>query len=167
MWVWAFGGAAPVGLFWWVDPCCDQGGALYFEVAGDVAPQPPIDSRFNFFQGPYMPIYAYRCGSCGHAQDVLQKISDPLLTQCPACGAAAFQKQVTAAGFQLKGTGWYVTDFRGGSGGASGGAVAEASAGAPGAKDAPAATSESKPAETSSPAASAKPVSDKPSSSES
>lgn len=65
-----------------------------------------------------MPIYAYRCSACGHAQDVLQKISDPLLTTCPACGAEAFAKQVTAAGFQLKGSGWYVTDFRGGSGGA-------------------------------------------------
>lgn len=61
-----------------------------------------------------MPIYAYRCTSCGHAQDVLQKISDPLLEVCPACGAATFAKQVTAAGFQLKGSGWYVTDFRGG-----------------------------------------------------
>ncbi len=61
-----------------------------------------------------MPIYAYRCSSCGHAQDVLQKISDPVLTVCPACGAASFAKQVTAAGFQLKGSGWYVTDFRGG-----------------------------------------------------
>lgn len=63
-----------------------------------------------------MPIYAYRCASCGHAQDVLQKISDPVLTVCPACGASAYEKQVTAAGFQLKGSGWYVTDFRGGSG---------------------------------------------------
>ena len=61
-----------------------------------------------------MPIYAYRCESCGHAKDVLQKMSDPVLTECPACGAAAFSKQVTAAGFQLKGSGWYVTDFRGG-----------------------------------------------------
>ena len=61
-----------------------------------------------------MPIYAYKCGSCGHAKDVLQKISDPLLTVCPACGAEAFSKQVTAAGFQLKGSGWYVTDFKGG-----------------------------------------------------
>lgn len=61
-----------------------------------------------------MPIYAYRCTSCGHAKDVLQKVSDPLLTDCPACGAATFTKQVTAAGFQLKGSGWYVTDFRGG-----------------------------------------------------
>ena len=61
-----------------------------------------------------MPIYAYRCESCGHAKDVLQKISDPLLTLCPACGAEQFKKQVTSAGFQLKGSGWYVTDFRGG-----------------------------------------------------
>lgn len=60
-----------------------------------------------------MPIYAYRCATCGHAQDVLQKISDPVLTVCPACGNATYQKQVTAAGFQLKGSGWYVTDFRG------------------------------------------------------
>jgi putative FmdB family regulatory protein len=59
-----------------------------------------------------MPIYAYRCSACGHAQDVLQKISDPLLTVCPACGQASYVKQVTAAGFQLKGSGWYVTDFR-------------------------------------------------------
>lgn len=61
-----------------------------------------------------MPIYAYKCGSCGHAKDVLQKISDAPLTTCPACNAPAFSKQVTAAGFQLKGSGWYVTDFRGG-----------------------------------------------------
>jgi len=60
-----------------------------------------------------MPIYAYRCTNCGHAQDVLRKISDPPLNVCPACGAATFVKQVTAAGFQLKGSGWYVTDFRG------------------------------------------------------
>ena len=66
-----------------------------------------------------MPIYAYKCGSCGHAKDVLQKISDAPLTVCPACGAEAFSKQVTAAGFQLKGSGWYVTDFRGGSEGSS------------------------------------------------
>lgn len=62
-----------------------------------------------------MPIYAYKCESCGHAKDVLQKLSDAPLTDCPACGAATFTKQVTAAGFQLKGSGWYVTDFRGGS----------------------------------------------------
>ena len=61
-----------------------------------------------------MPIYAYRCNSCGHAQDVLQKMSDPVLTVCPVCNAPAYAKQLTAAGFQLKGSGWYVTDFRGG-----------------------------------------------------
>ena len=66
-----------------------------------------------------MPIYAYRCDACGHAKDVLQKMSDPLLTVCPACGADSFKKQVTAAGFQLKGSGWYVTDFRGSAQGSS------------------------------------------------
>ena len=60
-----------------------------------------------------MPIYAYRCATCGHAKDVLQKMSDPLLTLCPACGESTFVKQLTAAGFQLKGSGWYVTDFKG------------------------------------------------------
>lgn len=64
-----------------------------------------------------MPIYAYKCASCGHAKDVLQKMSDAPLSVCPACGEATFQKQVTAAGFQLKGSGWYVTDFRNGNGG--------------------------------------------------
>jgi putative FmdB family regulatory protein len=62
-----------------------------------------------------MPIYAYKCGSCGHAKDVLQKLSDAPLAVCPACGAPSFSKQVTAAGFQLKGSGWYATDFRNGS----------------------------------------------------
>ena len=71
-----------------------------------------------------MPIYAYRCSACGHAKDVLQKLSDPVLSICPACGAEAFSKQLTAAGFQLKGSGWYVTDFRGG--GSSGGTSAPA-----------------------------------------
>ena len=71
-----------------------------------------------------MPIYAYRCSACGHAKDALQKMSDAPLTTCPACGAEAFSKQVTAAGFQLKGSGWYVPDFRGGSGGASAPAAA-------------------------------------------
>ena len=61
-----------------------------------------------------MPIYAYKCESCGHSKDVLQKMSDAPLTDCPQCGAATFKKQLTAAGFQLKGSGWYVTDFRGG-----------------------------------------------------
>jgi putative FmdB family regulatory protein len=59
-----------------------------------------------------MPIYAYKCSSCGVSKDILRKISDPTLTLCPACGKDALEKQVTAAGFQLKGSGWYVTDFR-------------------------------------------------------
>jgi len=63
-----------------------------------------------------MPIYAYKCESCGHAHDALQKISDAPLRDCPACGQSALVKQVTAAGFQLKGSGWYVTDFRNGGG---------------------------------------------------
>jgi putative FmdB family regulatory protein len=61
-----------------------------------------------------MPIYAYRCESCGFGKDALQKMSDAPLTNCPECGKDTFRKQVTAAGFQLKGSGWYVTDFRGG-----------------------------------------------------
>jgi len=75
-----------------------------------------------------MPIYAYKCGSCGHAKDVLQKISDAPLTACPACGAEAFSKQVTAAGFQLKGSGWYATDFRGGTGASASAADTSSSA---------------------------------------
>jgi putative FmdB family regulatory protein len=59
-----------------------------------------------------LPIYAYRCANCGFEKDVLQKISDPALTECPSCHANALQKQVTAAGFQLKGSGWYATDFK-------------------------------------------------------
>lgn len=78
-----------------------------------------------------MPIYAYRCDACGHGRDVLQKMSDAPLTDCPSCGAAgSFKKQLTAAGFQLKGSGWYVTDFRGGSGGTSAPAAGGAAAGA-------------------------------------
>jgi putative FmdB family regulatory protein len=61
-----------------------------------------------------MPIYAYSCASCGLQQDVMQKMSDMPLTACPECGKATFSKQLTAAGFQLKGTGYYVTDFKGG-----------------------------------------------------
>lgn len=62
-----------------------------------------------------MPIYAYKCESCGFAKDVLQKMSDAPLDVCPACSRSSFKKQVTAAGFQLKGSGWYATDFKGGS----------------------------------------------------
>lgn len=60
-----------------------------------------------------MPIYAYKCSACGFAKDVLQKISDAPLTDCPECKQAGFSKQLTAPGFQLKGTGWYATDFSG------------------------------------------------------
>ena len=85
-----------------------------------------------------MPIYAYRCEECGFAKDVLQKMSDEPLTVCLECGKPSFKKQVTAAGFQLKGSGWYVTDFRDGKGGSGGGSVA-----------APATGSASAPGETS------------------
>lgn len=74
-----------------------------------------------------MPIYAYKCSACGFAKDALQKMSDAPLTVCPNCGASAFEKQVTAAGFQLKGSGWYVTDFRDGGGKKSEAATAPAS----------------------------------------
>jgi putative FmdB family regulatory protein len=81
----------------------------------------------DFREKTIMPIYAYRCDACGHGRDVLQKMSDSPLTDCPSCGAAGtFKKQLTAAGFQLKGSGWYVTDFRGGSGGATGAAATSA-----------------------------------------
>ena len=61
-----------------------------------------------------MPIYEYRCAGCGYEMDKLQKISDPPLTYCPACGRSALQKLVSAAGFLLKGGGWYETDFKSG-----------------------------------------------------
>ena len=62
-----------------------------------------------------MPIYAYKCSSCGHGADVMQKLSDEPLTVCTVCGQPTFLKQITAAGFQLKGSGWYATDFKNGS----------------------------------------------------
>ena len=89
-----------------------------------------------------MPIYAYRCDECGFAKDVLQKISDPVLTVCLSCGKPSFKKQLTAAGFQLKGTGWYATDFRGGAAPSTAlptGPVDTPAAAAPAAKEAPAA----------------------------
>jgi putative FmdB family regulatory protein len=85
-----------------------------------------------------MPIYAYRCSDCGHAKDVLQKLSDAPLSTCPACGADTFSKQVTAAGFQLKGSGWYATDFKGGAAPAAAAAPAAGAAAAPVAAPAPA-----------------------------
>ena len=59
-----------------------------------------------------MPIYEYRCGSCGHQQEFLQKVSDAPLTTCPQCGKPSLSKLLSAAGFQLKGSGWYATDFK-------------------------------------------------------
>jgi putative FmdB family regulatory protein len=73
-----------------------------------------------------MPIYAYKCSSCGHSRDVLQKLSDAPLTSCPECHAETFSKQLTAAGFQLRGSGWYATDFKNGSGRPSGASDAKA-----------------------------------------
>ncbi len=109
-----------------------------------------------------MPIYAYRCEACGFAKDVLQKISDDALTVCPSCNKDSFRKQLTAAGFQLKGSGWYVTDFRGnGSGtvnskGANGTGIA-GTADAP-AAEAPAAAPAAAPAPASAAAAPAAPA---------
>ncbi|NHZ40284.1 FmdB family zinc ribbon protein [Massilia aquatica] len=100
-----------------------------------------------------MPIYAYRCDECGFAKDVLQKISDPVLTVCLSCGKPSFKKQLTAAGFQLKGTGWYATDFRGGAAPSTGTASGPAEGGAA-TSAAPAAPA----AESSAPAAPAKPA---------
>jgi putative FmdB family regulatory protein len=62
-----------------------------------------------------MPIYEYRCGSCGFEKEYLQKVSDTPVAACPACGSDAFIKLISAAGFQLKGSGWYATDFKNGS----------------------------------------------------
>ena len=61
-----------------------------------------------------MPIYEYRCEACGHQEEHLQKVSEPPIAQCPACRQPAYRKLLSAAGFQLKGSGWYATDFKGG-----------------------------------------------------
>lgn len=100
-----------------------------------------------------MPIYAYRCERCGHAKDVIQKFSDAPLTVCPSCGADAFRKQLTAPAFQLKGSGWYVTDFRDNGKKAGGGSKTESgeSAAAPSGEAA-------KPAETAKTESSAAPA---------
>lgn len=98
-----------------------------------------------------MPIYAYKCESCGFAKDVLQKMSDAPLEVCPSCSQSAFKKQLTAAGFQLKGTGWYATDFKGG-------AAASAPATAPSDSTSPAAeTGAGVPKSDAAPAAAATP----------
>jgi len=59
-----------------------------------------------------VPIYEYRCSSCGFQKEYLRKVHDPLLSSCPECGKASFEKMLTAAGFQLKGSGWYASDFK-------------------------------------------------------
>jgi putative FmdB family regulatory protein len=59
-----------------------------------------------------MPIYEYRCEACGHQEEFLQRVNEPQLTECPVCGKSTFRKMLSAAGFQLKGSGWYATDFR-------------------------------------------------------
>ena len=59
-----------------------------------------------------MPIYEYRCSSCGFQKEYLQKVTDPVLSVCPECGKSTFSKMLSAAGFQLKGSGWYATDFK-------------------------------------------------------
>lgn len=107
-----------------------------------------------------MPIYAYKCDACGFAKDVLQKMSDDTLTECPSCGKAEFKKQVTAAGFQLKGSGWYVTDFRGDKN-APATAVPPATSGASessSASDAAAATPAAAPAAVAAPAPASTPA---------
>lgn len=106
-----------------------------------------------------MPIYAYKCESCGHHKDVLQKMSDAPLTDCPQCGAPAFKKQLTAAGFQLKGSGWYVTDFRGGGGATAVPPVSGSEAPAGAAADAKPAEPAAKAAAAPAPAPAAAPVS--------
>jgi len=105
-----------------------------------------------------MPIYAYKCESCGHAKDVLQKMADEPLTDCPVCGKPNFKKQLTAAGFQLKGNGWYATDFKGGAGAPAAPAPSDGGAASPNVpaatpSSAPAATPASKPAADSGSAA--------------
>ncbi|WP_321794329.1 FmdB family zinc ribbon protein [Caballeronia sp. J97] len=102
-----------------------------------------------------MPIYAYRCADCGHEKDVLQKLSDAPLTQCPACGKDAFSKQVTAAGFQLKGSGWYVTDFRGGNSNSNGGKSGNDAPAAKSDDAAPASSGGANSSETAAPASAA------------
>ncbi len=93
-----------------------------------------------------MPIYAYRCEACGFAKDVLQKVSDAQLTECLSCGKPTFKKQLTAAGFQLKGTGWYATDFRGGAGTTAPPVATDAPAAAPAVGTTPASTTPATPA---------------------
>jgi putative FmdB family regulatory protein len=66
----------------------------------------------GFIEGFLMPIYDYQCSSCGHADEVMRKISDVSTAACPVCGKATFAKQLSAPSFQLNGSGWYATDFK-------------------------------------------------------
>jgi putative FmdB family regulatory protein len=109
-----------------------------------------------------MPIYEYRCGACGFQKEFLRKLSDAPLTDCPECGKATLSKMVTAAGFQLKGSGWYATDFKNGQAKAKPADKPEVKA-----EDKPAAKEDAKPAaapvaakteKTEAPAEKAKPV---------
>ncbi len=114
-----------------------------------------------------MPIFAYRCERCGFEKDVLQKRSDPPLDTCPSCGEKSFAKRLTAPAFQLKGSGWYVTDFRDNGKGKAGGDAAhnaadqpagESSAPAPAPAAAPAPAPAPSPAPAASPAPSPAPA---------
>jgi putative FmdB family regulatory protein len=100
-----------------------------------------------------VPIYEYKCTNCGFQKEYLRKVSDPAQTDCPSCGQATFSKMVTAAGFQLKGTGWYVTDFRN-----SGGSESATGKAAPSTKAADTASGDS--TGTSAPSAPAAPAAD-------
>lgn len=96
-----------------------------------------------------MPIYEYRCDSCGHELEVIQKISDAPLVTCPVCECDALKKRVSAAGFRLKGSGWYETDFKSGkkknvSGEGGGGSGSDGAGGSTGAESGGAAKSETK-----------------------
>lgn len=109
-----------------------------------------------------MPIYEYHCAACGHRHDALQKVADAPLTDCPQCGAAALSKALTAAGFQLKGSGWYATDFKGGQKPAGADTATDKPAEKTG--DAPAGTADSAPSATASSPAAAAPASGAPTS---
>jgi putative FmdB family regulatory protein len=99
-----------------------------------------------------MPIYEYRCASCGHQQEFLQKVSDTPLTVCTKCGKPTFSKMVTAAGFQLKGSGWYATDFK------NSGAKPAAKTAEPASKADAKSSTDAKPAGDAKPATESKPA---------
>src|SRR5438270_454935 len=97
----------PTARSWWfADRRCARDGFL---ISGFSPQNQGYNGRLGVLT---MPIYEYRCTKCGHQEEFLQKASEPALTKCPACGKATFQKLLSAAGFQLKGTGWYATDFK-------------------------------------------------------